>query len=62
MAAERSASRGQEEAVGTTRARPSSPIVWTLCLFQHGRQMRLLIVTSTAGFSCKVKTSGEGRL
>ena len=36
MAAERSASRGEEEAVGTTRVRPSSFIVWCLCLSQHG--------------------------
>ena len=36
MAADRSASRGEGEAVGWTRMRPSSGILWSLCLFQHG--------------------------
>ena len=36
MAAERSASRGEGEAMGWTRIRPSSFIVWCLCRSQHG--------------------------
>ena len=36
MAAERSASRGEGEATGWTRMRPSSGILWSLCRSQHG--------------------------
>ena len=36
LIADRSTSRGEEEGVGTTRVRPSSPMLWSLCLFQHG--------------------------
>ena len=36
MAVERSASRGEGEAMGWTRIRPSSFIVWCLCRSQHG--------------------------
>ena len=60
MAAERSASSGVEETVGTTRVRPSSFIVWCLCRSQHGWQMRLLIDVSTVEASCNVKMSAEG--
>lgn len=60
MAAERSASRGEGEAMGWTRTRPSSAILWSLCLFQHGRQMRLFIERSTVDVSCNVKMSAEG--
>ena len=60
-AAERSASSGVEETVGTTRVRPSSFIVRFLCRSQHGWQMRLLIETSMVESSCNVNTSGEGR-
>jgi hypothetical protein len=58
--AERSASREEEGVVGTTRVRPSKLIVWSLCLFQHGWQMRLLIDTSTCALSCRVKVSAGG--
>jgi hypothetical protein len=34
--AERSASREEGRGVGGTRVRPSSPMRWSLCLFQHG--------------------------
>ena len=61
MAAERRASRGEGAAMGWTRIRPSSFIVWFLCRSQHGWQMRLLIETSMVEFSCSVNTSGEGR-
>jgi hypothetical protein len=37
--AETSTSRGEAEGVGTTRVRPSNPMLWSLCLFQHGLQM-----------------------
>ena len=60
MAAERSASSGEGEATRWTRTRPSSFIVWSLCLFQHGWQMRLLIDVSTVEASCNVKISTEG--
>ena len=59
-AAERSASRGEEKTAGATRVRPSSPIEWLRCRFQHGRQMRLLIDTSTVDASCNVKMLAEG--
>ena len=35
MAAERSSSSAGEGAGGNTRVRPSSPMVWSLCLSQH---------------------------
>ena len=60
MAAERSASSGEEETVGTSRVRPSSRIEWSLCLFQQGWQMRLLMVTSISVLSCRVKEEREG--
>ena len=62
MAAEKSASRGEGEAVGYTRVRPSSFIVWSRCLFQQGWQMRLLMETSMVEASCNVKVSGAGSI
>ena len=59
-AAERSASKGAEEATGTDLVRPSSSMLWSLSLFQHGRQMRSLIETSRVEASCNVKMSAEG--
>ena len=61
-AAERSASRPSEDVDvgGATRVRPSKLIVWSLCLFQHGWQMRLLMEMSTCVLSCRVKVSAEG--
>ena len=60
MAAERSASSGEEEDVGgTVRVRPSKLMAWSLCLSQHLLQMRLLMETSTCAFSCRVKVPGE---
>ena len=58
-AADRSASSGEEDVSGTTRVRPSSPIMWSLCLSQHLLQMRLLIETSISVLSCRVKALGE---
>ena len=60
MAAEGSASRGEGEAKEWTRMRPSSAILWSLCLFQHDRQIRLLMETSNSASSCRVKSSAEG--
>ena len=60
MAAERSASRGEGEAMGWTRMRPSSGILWSLCLFQHGRQIRWLTERLMVDASCNVKMLAEG--
>ena len=60
MAAERSASSGEEGTVGTTRVRASSRILWSLCLSQQRWQTRLLMEASTNAFSCKVKLSAHG--
>ena len=60
MTAERSVSRADEDVGGTTRVRPSKLIVWSLCLFQHGWQMRLLMETSNCALSCRVKLSAVG--
>ena len=61
MTAERSVSKADEDVGGTTRVRPSKLVVWSLCLFQHGWQMRLLLETSTCALSCRVKLSAVGR-
>ena len=54
-------SRGEEEVMMEwTRMRPSSAMLWTLCRFQHGWQMRLLIDVSTVEASCNVKMLAEG--
>ena len=60
MAAERSASRGEGEAMGWTRVRLSSGMLWSWCLFQHGWQMRLLMETSTVEASSSVNEWVEG--
>ena len=59
MAAERSASRAEAEAVGATRVRPSNLTVWSLCLSQHLLQTRLLTATSSCALSCRVKAVRE---
>ena len=56
----RSISRGEGEAMGWTRVRPSSFIVWSLCRSQHGWQMRWLIEMSMVESSCNVKMLSEG--